>query len=376
MKNNLAKTSSPFSVTPPRLNLLLPFSIALVFAFTAVPVDADEGTVISVASGADWTNALARISTDSGGTNTDYKVYILDIQGEVSVPGVSSPSISGRYKTVRLAGSGTLALSSSGSIFRISTYQILIIDGPTLKGRTNNNASLVYVNSSSIELRNGTITGNSSRSDGGGVYVNGGSFDMSGGTITGNSSGTEGGGMYVRAGGFSISGGIITGNSSGTEGGGMYVRAGGFDMSGGIITGNSAGTEGGGMAVSSGSAVMSGGTISANSAAAGGGVLITITDDPGMSSNSKTFTKIGGTIYGDTDNIVGNGNATDNTATATTGTNGNAVLVVIYHKDNREGAYYYYRNETLGDDADGNISIKAELLPAKSGETLNGWTKR
>jgi hypothetical protein len=135
-------------------------------------------------------------------------------------------------------------------------------------------------------------------------------------------------------------------------------------MSGGTISNNtsSASSSGGGVHVAnSGGFAMSEGTISGNTAGGSGGVYI----------GSGTFTKTGGTVYGDTDRIVGNGNATDNTATATTnpGTNGHAVLY-----DN--GSYdYYYRNETLADDASGNISTR-DTLPVESGDVLNNWTKR
>jgi hypothetical protein len=395
------KTDFPLRIC--RLNLLLPFFVALVLAVTAVPVNADEGTVISVASGTDWTNALAQISRDGNGTSTENpKVYTLDIQGEVSVPGVRSPSISGNYKTVRLTGSGTLSLSSSGSIFRIGGIQKLIIDGPTLKGRRSNNASLVYANGGAVELRNGAITGNSATDGGGGVSVAAGSFFISGGAISGNSATDGGGGVSVAAGSFFISGGAITGNSTTDGGGGVSVAAGSFFISGGAITGNSATDGGGGVSVSAGAFNMSGGTITGNSTTDGaggvsvsagsffmsdgiisgnstsngaGGVSIINSTKSTKTSGGAIFTKTGGFIYGDTDNIVGNGNGTDNTAAAKTGINGNAVLYINYDSDNSRPDYYY-RNETLGNDASGNISAKAELLPTKSGETLNNWTKR
>jgi hypothetical protein len=494
MKNNLAKTGPSgvnLKTRSPlrhyRLNLLLSFSIALVFAFTAVPAGADEGTVISVASGTDWTNALARISAGENGTSTDPNVYTLDIQGEVSVPGISSPSISGSYKTVRLTGSGTLALSSSGSIFRIGGNQRLIIDGPTLKGRKDNNASLVYAGAGGfMELRNGNIGGNSANNENSdsfvcGVYVSGGAFNMSGGTISGNSSArgsgvyisgeffymsggtisgnsfTYGSGVYISDGAFKMVGGTISGNSVATGAGGVYigggyfyltdgtisgnsaatgaggvsaeggffymsdgtisgnsaatgaggvsvVSVGAFQMSGGTISGNSVATGAGGVSVEGGFFYMSDGTISDNSAATGAGGVSVVsvgafqmsggtisgnvanTGTGGVSvtrgksvktGDGEIFIKTGGIIYGDTDNFSGNGNTTDNTAASNTnaGKNGNAMSFRDYNSGN--GGYdYYYRNETLGNDANGNISTKAELLPAKSGETLNGWTMR
>jgi hypothetical protein len=157
---------------------------------TAAPVDMSAGTTITIASAEDWANARTQISTGGNGTISTPKIYTLDIPGAVSVPGVSSSenTISGNYKIVRLTGSGNLSLSGPGSIFRIgNSNQTLIIDGPTLTGRTNNNAPLVYAGDGMVELWNGTISGNTATS-GGGVYVGNGTFTMTGGTISGNTS--------------------------------------------------------------------------------------------------------------------------------------------------------------------------------------------
>jgi hypothetical protein len=107
----------------------------------------------------------------------------------------------------------------------------------------------------------------------------------------------------------------------------------------------------------SGNFTMSGGTISGNMASSsyGGGVY---------AYNNPTFTKTGGAVYGDTDNIASNGNATDNTATAATnpGTNGHAVF---YQQGTSPNYTYYYRNEDLtGAD---NIS---------TADLQTNWTKR
>jgi hypothetical protein len=109
---------------------------------------------------------------------------------------------------------------------------------------------------------------------------------------------------------------------------------------------------------------MEGGTNSGNTAAQGGGVYV---------SGNGAFTKTGGTIYGDTDNVFDD-NATDNTATSTgnDGTNGHAVF---YYNSIDYTIYFYYRNATLGNDASGNIST-ADELPITGGETVGNWTKR
>jgi chitodextrinase len=269
----------------------------------------------------------------------------------------------------------------------------------------------VYIGNGTFIMSGGTIIGNGTGSNGGGgVYVaENGTFTMLGGSISDNtaygssSSNTSpalsyGGGVYVAGNGtFTLSGGSINDNvvftsafysSARSYGGGVYVaRNGTFTMSGGFIsdnnvagssTYNSSPSYGGGV-YSSGTFTMSGGTISGNTAWDGGGVYSgTFTMSEGTISgntassfgggvcSSGTFTKTGGTVYGDTDHIVGNGNATDNTATNTgsPGTNGHAVLYG-----------FYYRNETLANDASGNIST-TDTLPAESGDVLNNWTKR
>jgi hypothetical protein len=305
-----------------------------------------DTTPIAIANTTDWTNAFIQISADSNGTSSSPKNYILDIQGVVPVPGVGSygNSISGDYKTVRLTGSGILYLASTGNILRISNNsQTFIIDGPTLRGQSygaSNDTALVYVANGTVELRNGTISGNNNTSNGGGVYIdNGGTFIMSGGTISGNTASTAavdqmsngGGGVYSR-GTFTMSGGIISDNTAGT-GGGVFSGGGPFTMSGGIISGNKA--------------------------SYGGGAYV-----------AGTFTKTGGTLYGDTDNVFGNGNATDNTSTSSN-YSGHGVFCRML-----SGGYnYYYRNETLADDASGNINT-TDALPSESGDILNNWTKR
>jgi hypothetical protein len=313
----------------------------------ATPEDAGGTMDFTVASTDEWTATLAQIKSDGDGTESNPKVYTLNIEGEVSVPGTTSSSISGNYKTVRLTGEGTLSLLSKGSIFYIgSSNQTLIIDGPTLQGRTDNDSLVVSIILGAGELRNGTISGNSSSSPySGGVDVGrDGTFTMSGGEISGNSAYSYyayeysyGGGVYVGdEGTFTMSGGEISGNSSSAAsscGGGVYVGNGGtFTMQGGTNSGNKAGL--------------------------GGGVY---------SNYLGTFTKTGGTVYGDDDDDPDNGNDTDNTATSTANDGKNGHAVFFYSS--------YYRNETLEDGASGNIST-TDTLPAAPGETLGNWTMR
>jgi len=166
-----------------------------------------------------------------------------------------------------------------------------------LNGATqnNNNALLVLVDSGALELRNGTISGNTnanSNGNGGGVYMTGtySSFTMSGGTISGNtaSNSTEvgaapayGGGVYVYFGTFTMSGGTISGNT-------VYS----YSPSSSSVMSSGGGVRVGG----SGTFIMSGGTISGN--VSSGGSLISSGSGGGGVSVGGTFRIVTGTIYG------------------------------------------------------------------------------
>jgi len=148
----------------------------------------------------------------------------------------------------------------------------------------DNNSAVISISGGTLELRNGTITGNNG---GSGVSVSNNSsssFIMSGGTISGNTA-PKGGGVYLTGGSFTMSGGNISGNTAIDDsktgyGGGVYLTGGSFTMSGGNISGNTCGSVpldtsgsiglGGGVCVySAGNFTMTGGTISNNSASGG-----------------------------------------------------------------------------------------------------------
>jgi hypothetical protein len=260
-----------------------------------------------------WEEALSEISEK--GNVGDYTLTLdsitVPVQGlptltaanvqirlDVSPPPTFSTTPNGSKLTITLKGTGKLSFhnqSNSGNLIRIGANQTLIIDSEdlTLEGRQNNNDSLVYVETGGkLELKNGTITGNTASggdSRGGGVYVAG-TFTMSGGEISGNTvtgdranSTYFGGGVYV-AGTFTMEDGKISGNTSkntgtrgGDGGGGVYV-AGTFSMSGGEISDNTATYSGGGVRVA-GTFTMEDGKISGNTATSsdtsrGGGVYV------------------------------------------------------------------------------------------------------
>jgi hypothetical protein len=241
--------------------------------FTVTVIEIANGDIL-VTNTNEWNAAKTTIST--GGNNQSYTVYV---RGSFSVAGSTANtfgSVTGL--TVTLKGSGTLRLSSQGNMFRIGENQTLIIDsaGLTLRGlyySPYNNNSLVYItNNARLELKNGTISGNSNYvetsfnnqySRGGGVYVaSGGSFTMSGGFISGNEAYIEtktsitngvnyahGGGVY-NAGTFTMTGGTISENRAASESdyditkyvyGGVIYNAGTFRIAAGTVYGSDEG---------------------------------------------------------------------------------------------------------------------------------------
>jgi predicted outer membrane repeat protein len=228
-------------------------------------------------------------------------------------------------------------------------------------------------------MSGGTISGNTGFY-GGGVAVRGSdtdgssTFTMSAGTISDNVRG-----VYVGYNStFNMSGtAVISGNTSTSSGGGVYVsgidsnyfdtsKAGKFNMSGGTISGNTAydstyDVSGGGVLVTGGgSFTMTNGTISGNTANDRGGGVYVVSRRPTNPTQSNpsytsTFTKTGGTIYGNS------GDANANTANRTSGAKGHA-------------AYYYmatdatttdlYRDTTLG--VGDNINTT---------DTVTGWNQ-
>jgi hypothetical protein len=235
-------------------------------------------------------------------------------------------------------GSGTIRLASKGRLLNIwggDGKRHLTLDGVTLVGLEDNDASLVEVNNGGeFVMKSAAITGNTRNSDdwanGGGVAVYKGTFTMEGGEISGNSAngkeGASGGGVTIGGESvFTMSGGEISGNTvvqsgSGGSAHGGGVQAGGeslFIMTGGAISGNKAGLWGGGVVVQNGSTfIMKGGTIVDNIAPRhSGGVRVDgycsfIMEGGAISGNTAgesggvrvdgTFTMTGGRIQGGT----------------------------------------------------------------------------
>jgi hypothetical protein len=267
----------------------------------AIPVSIN----VTVRNTAEWNAALDTIKNGGNGTTAYPKTYTITVSGNISVTGSTGNSFgSVSYIAVTINGNGKLYIVGRGALLTIRSNQTVYIDstGLTLQGlktgqndsTQDNSSAIISISGGTLELRNGTISGNKG---GNGVSVDssGSKFIMTGGTISDNSDSGYGGGVYIGGGSFTMSGGTISNNSSGDTpkylnlvygfGGGVCIDGGSFIMNGGAISGNSA----------------IGGNWTSLSifAIGGGGVYIS-------SNNSSSFTKSGGgSISGN--NITGSG---------------------------------------------------------------------
>jgi hypothetical protein len=275
----LTTAAAPFGVNPGSYNAAGDLTLGLYIDGT---LEAGAGTTLD--------SILAYLQANAS-DNTNYTVIL---GADESLPpwtlgGYSSGSTTvfngktGITLTLKGKNPGTLiSLSANGRLFSVNDGVKLVLDqNITLKGRTTNNDSLLYMYYGSVEMRSGSkITGNTS-SYGGGVYVgSNGTFTMSDGEISGNTASYYGGGVYVEYGTFNMSGGEISGNTSFYLGGGVYNYNGTFTMSGGEISGNTTSSSsssygGGGVSiVGNGTFTMSDGEISGNTSSNGSGVYV------------------------------------------------------------------------------------------------------
>jgi len=255
-------------------------------------------TAWTVSNAAGWIDAVNGIR--SGGNN---KEYAITVTGTVSVPTRAENtfgSVTG--VTITIEGNGTLSPSRDGGLLVIGAGQTVVARDVILQGRDGNNVEVVFIpDGGTFRMEgNAKVTGNtaSGSSYGGGVYVNGGTFAMQNNASVSGNTGNLGGGVHVSSSGtFTMrDSASVSGNNARNSGGGVYVSYGGtFAMQNNAsVSGNtSPGGGGGGVYVSdSGTFTMrDSASVSGNTARySGGGVCV---------DNGGTFTKTGGTIYGE-----------------------------------------------------------------------------
>jgi len=278
-------------------------------------------------------------SSSEGGGGVTVNNGTFTMKDRASVSGNTSDHGGGVYireGTFTMQGGTISGNSSSSSSYArgggvcITTRGIFTMESGTISGNTASQGGGVSVSEGTFTMEGGTISGNTTYpyrgSGGGGVYMSSGVFIMKDGLISGNTA-IDGGGVFVdstfNTGTFTMEGGTISGNTSLSPsggGGGVYMigRWGSFTMENGTISGNTA-SNGGGVCATydssyrqSGTFTMKDGTISGNTASnSGGGVYgklrmqggaisgNTVSNGGGGVYVNETFTKTGGTIYGD-----------------------------------------------------------------------------
>jgi hypothetical protein len=126
-------------------------------------------------------------------------------------------------KTITLRGIGDpreISLSSQGSLLTIgsaSSEPVFILRDIVLKGRIDNNTSLLKVEKGELIMESGAVvvgnTNLASSSNGGGVYVGDGTFTIRGSASISGNTARFGGGVYIANGGTLVkNGGIIYGS--------------------------------------------------------------------------------------------------------------------------------------------------------------------
>ncbi len=125
---------------------------------------------------------------------------------------------------------------------------------------------------STLNIRNSSITGNSSQFSGGGVYCDNSFLSLTNCTISGNSASEDGGGFYCYNSSPSITNCIIQNNTAGDDGGGIHCSYSTPTIIGCRISDNSAIDNGGGiLCYSSSSSAITNCTISGNTTGDDGG---------------------------------------------------------------------------------------------------------
>jgi len=190
----------------------------------------------------------------------------------------------------KISGNTTNACGGGVFVFRSTS---IMQDTALISDNRGESGGGVYINGGNFTMQGGTIISNTADYSGGGVDNQNGIFTMQDGTISNNTA-TDGGGVHNGIVTFTMQDGMISNNAA-TNGGGVYNAA-TFTMQGGTISGNTVTSNGGGVYITSGLSngkfTIQGGKISGNTTIfKGGGVY--------FDSGNWTFTKTGGTIYGD-----------------------------------------------------------------------------
>jgi hypothetical protein len=170
-----------------------------------------------------------------------------------------------------------------------------------------------------FEMNGGVFRGNLANFRGGAIFVHSGTMILNDGSVSENRAVKNGGGINISGESIlEIRGGSVIGNTAGAWSGGIE-NFGMFDMYGGIISGNSASNDAGGV-YNGGVFTMHGGEIRENSATYGGGVCndgkMTIHDGKILANLAQ---ESGGGIYNADRLVINGGKIASNTAVTSGG---------------------------------------------------------
>ena len=264
--------------------------------------------------------------------------------GEFSMSG---GTIANGQVAVYVDGDGKFTMSSGNissdtTVLQVVSGQFVLIDG-TIKSNTQSTGYGALVQGGSFRVEGGTISGKQT-----GVYVDGGLFEMKNGSITGNTTTGSGGGVYVNDGSALISGGSIRDNSA-ANGSAVYVNGGSFTMGGSAtISGNTTTSTGSGdVHVQNGSALVQGGSISGSKTlvSIAGGALT-------LAGGSLSGGAVGVRVQGGTFGVSGVANISGNTESNVYLSNGSPITVVGSLKSSSKKAHI---GVTLADDYSADV---------------------
>lgn len=259
-----------------------------------------------------------------------------------TLPGGSSVSDALKYYlTGDVTAPANLSVSSG-------THVVLDLNGFTLTGNGSGSvislgllASLTLQDNS--ESEDGAITGGNNLY-GGGIYMQSATLTIEGGSITGNTATTYGGGIYATAGSeVLIYGGTISHNtvqSTGGWGGGIYLaESSTLTQYGGIVSDNTAYIRGGGLFINDSTATIWNATYSGNTAGS--------SSYTGGAEYAGTTVKGGGiSLWGSSNLVIYDGVYANNSAIASTETtvylaSGGVVFAADDSKVEVYGGEYY-----------------------------------
>lgn len=197
---------------------------------------------------------------------------------------------------------------------------VLFVYGGNIVGNRADYGGAVYVTGNGhFEMNGGGFRGNLSDFRGGAVFVHSGTMLLNDGVISENKAVKNGGGVNISGAGIlEMRGGSVIGNTAGAWSGGVE-NFGMFNMYGGTVGRNNASEDAGGV-YNGGVFAMHGGEIRENSATYGGGICndgkMTIHDGKILANLAK---ESGGGIYNADKLVINGGKIASNTAVTSGG---------------------------------------------------------